>query len=147
MSRTQAGTPVPMARTAPPAVPTEVVNHKSIVPEPRWFNGDRKMFEDWWRAIKLYLRANKVTDADEKIIIVLDRFQGGTAGAFAQQKLDKINRRDDTPSWNALEAELQLVYSDKTKEADVEWHIKTFIQGKKHIADFLIKFMALASKA
>jgi len=33
------------------------------------------------------------------------------------------------------------------KEADAEWHIKTFIQGKKHIMDFLIEFMALASKA
>jgi len=27
-------------------VPTEVVNHKSMVPEPGWFNGNRKMFED-----------------------------------------------------------------------------------------------------
>jgi len=38
------------------------------------------------------------------------------------------------------------VYSDKMKEADVEWYIKIFTQGKKHIADFLIEFMALASK-
>jgi len=48
--------------------------------------------------MKLYLRANKVTDANRKIITVLDRFQGGTAGAFAQQKLNKINKEDDTPS-------------------------------------------------
>ena len=97
--------------------------------------------------MKLYLRANKVTDADEKIIAVLGRFQGGTAGAFAQQKLNKIDEGDDTPSWDAFKAELQLVYSNKMKEADAEQHIKTFTQGKKHIADFLIKFMALASKA
>jgi len=45
----------------------------------------------------------------------------GTAGAFAQQKLDKIDGGDDTPSWDAFEVELQLVYSDKTKEADAEW--------------------------
>jgi len=97
--------------------------------------------------MKLYLRVNKVTDANKKIITVLGRFQGGTAGAFAQQKLDKIDGGDDTPSWDAFEVELQLVYSDKTKEADTEWHIKTFIQEKKHIVDFLIKFMALVSKA
>jgi len=72
MSGTCSGTPAPMARMA--LVPTEVVNHKSMVPEPGWFNGDRKTFEDWWRAMKLYLRANKVTDADEKIIAVLGRF-------------------------------------------------------------------------
>jgi len=47
MSRTRAGTPVPMARMAPAAAPTEVVNHKLMVLEPRWFNKDRKMFEDW----------------------------------------------------------------------------------------------------
>jgi len=33
------------------------------------------------------------------------------------------------------------------KEANAKWYIETFIQGRKHIADFLIKFIALASKA
>ena len=47
MSRTQAGIPAPMARTTPASAPTEVVNHKLMVPEPGWFNGDRKTFEDW----------------------------------------------------------------------------------------------------
>ena len=94
-----------------------------MVPEPGWFNRDRKTFEDQWRAMKLYFRANKVTDANEKIIAVLDRFQEGTAGAFAQQKLNKINRGDGTPSWNVFEAKLQLVYSDKMKETNTEWCI------------------------
>jgi len=70
--------------------------------------------------MKLYLRANKVIDANKKIITVLGRFQRGTARAFAQQKLNKINGGDDTPSWDAFKTELQLVYSDKTKEADAE---------------------------
>jgi len=47
MSRTRAGTPAPIARTVPASAPTKVVNHKSMVPEPGWFNGDRKTFEDW----------------------------------------------------------------------------------------------------
>jgi len=53
----------------------------------------------------------------------IGRFRGGTARAFSQQTLDKIDRENNTPSWNAFEAELQLVYSDKTKEADAEWHV------------------------
>jgi len=141
MSGTCSGTPAPVS------APAEVVNHKSMVSEPGWFNGNRKTFKDWWRAMKLYLRVNKVIDANEKIMAVLGRFREGTARAFSQQKLDKIDGGDDTPSWDVFEVELQLIYSDKTKEADTEWHIKTFTQGKKHIADFLIKFMALASKA
>ena len=118
-----------------------------MVPEPEWFNRDRKIFKDQQRTMKLYLRANKVTDANKKIITVLGRFQGGTARAFAQQKLNKIDGGDDTPSWDTFEAELQLVYSDKTKEANVKWHIEIFTQGRKHIIDFLIKFIALANKA
>jgi len=47
ISRTQASTPVLMTRTVLVSVPIEVVNHKSMVPEPRWFNRDRKIFEDW----------------------------------------------------------------------------------------------------
>ena len=136
-----------MARIAPAPAPAEVINYKLMVPELGWFNGNRKTFKDWWRAIKLYLRVNKVIDTNEKIIAILGRFYGGTAGAFAQQKLNKIEQDDNTPSWDTFEVELQLVYSDKTKEADVEWHIEIFTQGRKHIADFLIKFMALASKA
>jgi len=66
MSGTCSGTPAPMTRTAPASAAAEVVNHKSMVPEPEWFNGDRKMFKDWWRAMKLYLRANKVTDTNKK---------------------------------------------------------------------------------
>jgi len=33
--------------------------------------------------MKLYLRANKVTNTNEKIIAILKRFHGETVGAFA----------------------------------------------------------------
>ena len=38
------------------------------------------------------------------------------------------------------------MFSDKSKIADTEWKIKTFQQGKKHIANFMIEFNALAMK-
>jgi len=47
MSGTCAGTPVLTAKMAPASAPAEVINHKLMVSEPGWFNGDRKMFEDW----------------------------------------------------------------------------------------------------
>ena len=61
----------------------ETEGHKLTVPEPKWFNGNRKGFEDWWRAIRLYLKANRITGAEDKVTTVLSRFCGGTAGAFA----------------------------------------------------------------
>jgi len=147
MSGPHIGTPAPrIAQTAPEAPVMETGEHKSTVPEPGWFNGNRKGFEDWWRAMRLYLKANRITEAKDKVTVVLSKFRGGTAGAFAQQKLDEIEEQDDTPSWDAFEAEIKLIYQDKTREADAEWRIKTFTQGQKHIADFLIEFMALVAK-
>jgi len=45
MPGTYVGTPTPIARTVP--VSAKVINHKSIVPKPGWFTGNRKTFEDW----------------------------------------------------------------------------------------------------
>ena len=39
------------------------------------------------------------------------------------------------------------MFSDKTKTADAKWRIKSFKQGKKNMADFIIEFEALAIKA
>ena len=40
-----------------------------------------------------------------------------------------------------------MTFSNKSKATDIEWKIKIFKQGKKHIANFMIKFEALAMKA
>ena len=42
--------------------------------------------------------------------------------------------------------ELKTTFSNKMKAADAEWKIKTFKQEKKNMADFMIKFEALAMK-
>ena len=39
------------------------------------------------------------------------------------------------------------MFSNKSKAADAKWKIKTLKQGKKHIANFMIEFEALAMKA
>jgi len=39
------------------------------------------------------------------------------------------------------------MFSDKTKIANAKWKIEIFKQGKKNIADFMIKFDVLAMKA
>ena len=70
--------------------------------------------------MKLYLKANRITGTEDKVTAVLSRFHGGTTGAFAQQKLDEIEEQDNTPSWDAFEAEIKLIYQDKTREADTE---------------------------
>ena len=55
--------------------------------------------------MRLYLKANRIMEAEDKVTAVLSRFRGGTAGAFAQQKLDEIKEQNDTPSWDAFKTE------------------------------------------
>jgi len=58
-----------------------------------------------------------------------------------------LEETEDTQDWEEFVKEIKMVFSDKSKAADAEWKIKTFRQGKKHIANFMIEFDALAMKA
>ena len=69
------------------------------------------------------------------------------AGIYVQKKIDELENTDDIQGQEEFVKELKTVFSDKSKAADTEWKIETFKQGRKHIADFMIKFKALAMKA
>ena len=120
---------------------------KSMVPDPGWFDGDRSKFEDWWREIRLFFKSNRVTRTDDRITAILAHFRGGVAGIYAQKKLDEFNEDNDTQDWDEFVKEFKTMFSDKSKAADAEWKIKTFKQGKRNTADFMIEFEALATKA
>jgi len=139
------GTPAPGAAVASENVQAGLP--KNIVPDPGWFDGDRTKFEDWWRGIRLFLKSNRVNGTDDRITTILARLRGGVAGIYAQKKLDKLDENNDTQDWNNFVKEIKTMFSDKSKAADAEWKIKTFKQGKRNTADFMIEFEALAMKA
>ena len=120
---------------------------KSMVLDPRWFDENRTKFEDWWRGIQLFLKSNRVVAANNKITTVLAWLRGGIAGIYVQRKINELEETEDTQDWEEFVKEIKTAFSDKSKAADTEWKIKTFRQDKKHIADFMIKFDALAIKA
>ena len=53
----------------------------------------------------------------------------------------------DTQNWEEFIREIKIIFSNKSKAVDTKWKIKMFEQDKKYIADFMIKFKALAMKA
>jgi len=120
---------------------------KNMVLDPEWFDGDRSKFEDWWRGIRLFLKSNRVNETDDRITAILARLRGGVVGIYAQKKLNKLDEDNDTQDWDEFVKELKTTFSDKSKAADAEWKIKTFKQGKRNTADFIIEFEALAMKA
>jgi len=111
---------------------------KNMVPDPGWFDGD------WWRGIRLFLKSNRVNGTDDRITAILARLRGGVAGIYTQKKLDELDEDNDTQDWDEFVKE---PFSNKSKAADAEWKIKTFKQGKRNTADFIIEFKTLAMKA
>ena len=137
--------PAPVAAAASENIQAELL--KNMVPDPGWFDGDQSKFEDWWRGIRLFLKSNRVNGTDNRIIAILARLRGGVAGICAQKKLDELDKDNNTQDWDDFVKELKTTFSDKSKAADAEWKIKTFKQGKRNTADFIIEFKALATKA
>ena len=78
--------------------------------------------------------------------MILVHLRGGIVGIYTQKKLNELDKETDIPSQEEFVRELKTAFSDKSKTADAKWKIETFRQGKKHIANFMIKFEALAMK-
>ena len=119
---------------------------KEMVLDPEWFDGDQMKFEDWWRGIRLFLKSNKVTEMDDRIIAILAHLRKEVVGIYAQKKLDEIDK-EETQNWEDFIWEIKNMFSDKTRTADTEWKIETFKQERKNTVDFLIEFNTLATKA
>ena len=120
---------------------------KSMVPDLRWFNGDRTKFEDQQRGLRLFLKSNRVTGTDNRITVILAHLRGGIAGIYIQKKFNELNKETDTQDWDKFVQEIKTMFSNKSKAADSEWKTKIFKQTKKHIVDFMIEFKLLAIKA
>ena len=93
---------------------------KSMVPDPGWFDGDRSKFEDWWRGIRLFLKSNRVTGIDDRIIAILACLRGGVARIYAQKKLDEFDEDNDIQDWDEFVKEFKTMFSDKSKAANAE---------------------------
>ena len=136
-----------MSTALVPAMHNENTVMKNMVPDLGWFDGDRTKFENWQRGIRLFLKSNRVVVTDNKITAVLAQLRGGIAEIYIQKKIDELNDIEDIQDWEEFVKEIKTSFSDKSKITDAEWKIKTFQQDKKHIADFMIEFKALAMKA
>ena len=79
--------------------PVPVVNNenaqarmpRNMVLDPGWFDSNQTKFKDWWREIRLFFKSNRVTEMDNKIMVILARLRGGVAGIYVQKKLDELD--------------------------------------------------------
>jgi len=88
-----------------------------------------------------------VMETDDRIIAILACLRGGVVGIYTQRKLNELNEELGTQNWEDFVKEIKTTFSNKMKAADAKWKIKSFKQGKKNTADFMIEFDTLAMKA
>ena len=124
----------------------QAIMPKNIVPDPGQFDGNRTKFENWQRGMRLFLKSNKVIETNNRITVILTCLRGGITGIYTQKKLNELDKELEIQNWKEFAKEIMITFSNKTKAADAEWKIKTFKQGKQNIANFMIKFNALAMK-
>ena len=96
--------------------------------------------------MRLFLKSNKVIETNNRITVILTCLRGGITGIYTQKKLNELDKELEIQNWKEFAKEIMITFSNKTKAADAEWKIKTFKQGKQNIANFMIKFNALAMK-
>jgi hypothetical protein len=93
--------------------------------------------------MQLHQKYSKVTNPNDKIIIVTSKMTGGVAAFHAQHWQDKIINTNDTANWVEFKKEIKAMFSlgDRTEIAQKQ--IEDFKQGGQHINNFIIQFGVL----
>ncbi|XP_006458360.1 hypothetical protein AGABI2DRAFT_115378 [Agaricus bisporus var. bisporus H97] len=115
---------------------------KSLIPSPKDFGGNREQFSEWWRSMTLFLKYNKVTDTDQKIIATIVRLKGPVPSCFANIWTEKI-ATNFTYTWDTFEEELKTSFGKGNEKDIAEERIESLKQGNKNTMDFLVEFTAL----
>jgi hypothetical protein len=83
--------------TPPPPPPIDNVafvfpmanNAKIKVTEPDSFDGSLARFHDWKRQLLIYVRARRIIDDNDRILLALSYMKSGTANAWATRYFDE----------------------------------------------------------
>ncbi|KAF7763816.1 hypothetical protein Agabi119p4_8353 [Agaricus bisporus var. burnettii] len=104
---------------------------KSLIPNPKDFGGNREQFSEWWMSMTLFLKYNKVTDTDQKIIATIVRLKGPVPSCFAEVWTEKI-ANETTYTWNSFEEELRTSFGKGNEKDIAEERIEFFKQGNRN---------------
>ncbi|EKM73789.1 hypothetical protein AGABI1DRAFT_96082 [Agaricus bisporus var. burnettii JB137-S8] len=107
---------------------------KSLIPNPKDFGGNREEFSEWWRSMTLFLKYNKVTDTDQKIIATIVRLKRQIPSYFAEVWTEKI-ASEITYTWDTFEEEIKTSFGKGNKKDIAKEKIESLKQGKKITMD------------
>ena len=59
-------------------------------------------------------------------MVILAYFKESVVGIYVQKKLNKLDKKLDIQDWKDFVKEIKMIFSNKTKVADVKQKIKSF---------------------
>ena len=93
---------------------------KNMVLNLGWFDGDQTKFKDQQRGMQLFLKSNRVIEADNKITAILACLRRGVVEIYAQKKFNELDEEIETQDQNNFVKGIKTTFSNKTKIADAE---------------------------
>src|SRR5271156_3980662 len=134
----------PATPLAPPVTP-RTRGPKIAVPSE--FNGDRANTETFLRQVLLYLLARpyEFADDDTRVMFAMSYMKDGTAGLWADRKVDQYQLGKPIPSWTEFIAQLRDTFGDPDRAGSAGLRMGNLSQGSKSADEYVQEFREVAN--
>jgi Retrotransposon gag protein/Zinc knuckle len=89
------------------------------------------------------LGRREINDDSDKIILTLSYMKGGTAGPWADQKIQQYTNREEMPCWEEFIGEFNSVFGDPDPAGTARYKMDKLSQGSMLADDYIAKFREL----
>jgi hypothetical protein len=120
---------------------------KIKVTEPDAFDGSPARFCDWKRQLLIYVRAHRIVDDDDRILLTLSYMKSGTANAWATRYFDEHATQPCLGRWQDFLEELRSSFEDKNLQRKAREKLESFRQGNWRIDEYFAVFDSLLNNA
>jgi hypothetical protein len=120
---------------------------KIKVAEPDTFDGSPARFHDWKRQLLIYVRACRIVEDDDRILLALSYMKSSTANAWATRYFDEYATQPCLGRWQDFLEELRSSFEDKNLQRKAQEKLESFRQGTRRIDEYFAVFDSLLNDA
>jgi Retrotransposon gag protein/Zinc knuckle len=127
--------------------PTPSAKHLKVA-TPDIYSGHLDKAETFLRQLTLYIHARPsdfATD-DSKILFALSYMRGGTAGAWADCILERLEAGESLGDWEAFREQFKDAFADPTPQFSARHKMDGIRQGQRPAEEYVAEFRALVPR-
>lgn len=144
MQQAKAEVPATPAQSIPAVVPFPSSGRSLKVAPPDYFDGSLTKTQSFLAQLLLFLHGKRaeVQSDQDKIVLALSYMKGGTAGPWAEIKVQELGDGIEQ-SWDVFLAEFKLLFSDPNPGATARAKMDQLAQGNLTADEYVVKFKEL----